>query len=521
MDTGSIDTPESKSGNSWQLKSEYAGDTQALIVSAFAHLPSAAALFLELKEDAGGAWLRALREKIAITDATGRTEFSAAIAFTWTGLERMGLDKISLDGFTTPFKEGMHQPDRKRRLSDDNSQTLIEGGPLWSGGTSLTDPLPPTAIVVHAVLLLYAANEDALKDQWVAAELVLRENGVKISRERPLHLSMGKNADGISISREHFGFADGMSQPIPYGDAILSNKTQSSEEYKWHGVPAGEILIGHPNAHREPAPGPILEVGQNPSPRGDPNLLSDAGVSPGFRNLGLNGSYLVIRELRQYVSDFWKSMDDAAEKIDGARVDAEWLAERVIGRTLDGNPLAPDGPMPAEGPDVLANNFGYAEKDVHGLGCPLGSHIRRANPRDWLPSRDGPNPDLSPTSGLLKAVNHHRILRRARKFGPESTDKRIDDHAERGLLFMCLNTDIVRQFEFIQQTWLLNPDFSTLFKETDPLLGPQGNFTIPATPIRQCPEVKTYVKFAGGEYFFLPSIRALNYFSSLPPEPIS
>ena len=83
------------------------------------------------------------------------------------------------------------------------------------------------------------------------------------------------------------------------------------------------------------------------------------------------------------------------------------------------------------------------------------------------------------------------------------------------MLFMCLNSDIERQFEFIQQTWMLNQGFATLYSETDPLLGPQGRFTIPATPLRLRPKVATFVQFVGGEYFFLPSLPALNYLKTL------
>ena len=83
---------------------------------------------------------------------------------------------------------------------------------------------------------------------------------------------------------------------------------------------------------------------------------------------------------------------------------------------------------------------------------------------------------------------------------------------------MCLNTDIARQFEFIQQTWLLNRGFATLHGETDPLLGPKGSFTIPAEPVRRRVEVESYVQMVGGEYFFLPSLPALDYLASLPAE---
>jgi deferrochelatase/peroxidase EfeB len=86
-----------------------------------------------------------------------------------------------------------------------------------------------------------------------------------------------------------------------------------------------------------------------------------------------------------------------------------------------------------------------------------------------------------------------------------------DDGADRGLLFICLNTDITRQFEFVQQTWLLNSNFHTLFDETDPLVGPKGPFTLPEEPLRRRVPVETFIKLAGGEYFFLPSIAALKY----------
>ena len=135
--------------------------------------------------------------------------------------------------------------------------------------------------------------------------------------------------------------------------------------------------------------------------------------------------------------------------------------------------------------------------------------MRRANPRDSLAK------DLASAKTLLDAANNHRILRRARKYGTTLTDRDKEDGKERGLLFICLNTDIARQFEFVQQTWLLNKNFHTLFDETDPLVGPKGHFTIREQPLRRIVEVDTFIRLAGGEYFFLPSIPALNYLGSL------
>src|SRR4029077_15263214 len=98
-----------------------------------------------------------------------------------------------------------------------------------------------------------------------------------------------------------------------------------------------------------------------------------------------------------------------------------------------------------------------------------------------------------------------------RKYGATLAPPYTDDGADRGLLFICLNTDIARQFEFVQQTWLLHSNFPPLFDETDPLVGPKGQFTLPEEPLRRRVAVETFIKLAGGEYFFLPSISALNY----------
>jgi deferrochelatase/peroxidase EfeB len=135
--------------------------------------------------------------------------------------------------------------------------------------------------------------------------------------------------------------------------------------------------------------------------------------------------------------------------------------------------------------------------------------VRRANPRDGLA------PNQASAQTLLDAANNHRILRRGHKYGTTIEDPLVDDGQERGLLFICLNTDIERQFEFVQKTWILNQNFATLFDEVDPLVGPKGNFTIPQQPLRRIVEVETFIQMAGGEYFFLPSIPAVDYLAAL------
>src|SRR5659263_417682 len=72
---------------------------------------------------------------------------------------------------------------------------------------------------------------------------------------------------------------------------------------------------------------------------------------------------------------------------------------------------------------------------------------------------------------------------------------------------ICLNANLTRQFEFVQHTWLNNPNFNGLYDDADPLVGarrPDGTtFTQPARPVRRrflgVPEFVTVR--AGGDFF--------------------
>lgn len=506
MGFGPVTRPTSV--GSWRLTPAHAKNTQGLLASPFGHLPEACALFVQLSRGGTGAWIAAIRAACPITDATGQATPSAAMAFTWSGLEAMGLDDATLATFSPAFQEGMHQIDRQRRLSDiAESGTVLEGGPRWGGNParSLTGAVESlsTPITVHAVLLLYAEDTATLAAQVVMAEAALKTGGATVSHR----LALSLRYDATKRAREHFGFADGISQPVPQGEAIVSDSGSPLPLDPLHGIAAGDVLLGHCNAQGEPAPGPMVSVALCHMEE-----LTKQGAPEGFRNLGLDGSYLVLRELRQDVAAFWMSMHN--EMASSNPIDAIWLANRVVGRTMDGDPLIPGGTLPPLGDDPR-NDFTYFATDPHGLGCPVGAHVRRANPRDGL----APNADSAPD--LLAAAQNHRILRRGRKFGPTIVDPLVDDGAERGLLFMCLNTDLVRQFEFVQQTWMLNTNFGTLLNETDPLLGPAGRFTVPAERMRLRPTVQTFVRFAGGEYFFLPSLPALDFLQTLPAEVVT
>lgn len=171
------------------------------------------------------------------------------------------------------------------------------------------------------------------------------------------------------------------------------------------------------------------------------------------------------------------------------------------------------------------NEFLYGIEDPNGLRCPFGAHIRRANPRESLaPS----NPSLALSIkalmtganpfGLLSLAaqkqlaitNRHRILRVGRSYC------RQDNADKPGIIFMCLNTDIERQFEFIQKTWILGSSFHGLDAESDPLIGqldgPDVMLTIPtANGPLALRRMQEFVTVRGSGYFFLPGRKAIRF----------
>jgi len=177
------------------------------------------------------------------------------------------------------------------------------------------------------------------------------------------------------------------------------------------------------------------------------------------------------------------------------------------------------------------NDFSFRTEDPNGLRCPLGAHIRRANPRDSFASGLEKQPEGATNEQVkeqfaeqineqLRIVNRHRILRVGRSYeaqecrvGPTNT---LD---KPGLVFMCLNADIERQFEFVQQSWVLGPSFHGLPDEIDPLVGNRHGSEAFSIPMPDGPtrikDIKDFVRVRGGGYFFLPGKRALRYLAYL------
>src|SRR6185295_16851218 len=97
---------------------------------------------------------------------------------------------------------------------------------------------------------------------------------------------------------------------------------------------------------------------------------------------------------------------------------------------------------------------------------------------------------------------------------------------ERGLYFVALNANLARQFEFVQNAWIMGTQVGGLVDERDPLVGSRES--IPGSPTpdtfslpqaaglrRRITGLPQFVTVRGGAYFFLPGVRALRYLAGL------
>jgi hypothetical protein len=347
-------------------------DMQGLVLSAYPHLDGAAYCLGTIDHPpTTQAWLA--RHVKWITNATRHRERVAPneqslnlnIAFTYTGLLKLceNIQRVPV-GFSTPFVEGIDGREYRRRILGDLGQ------PEWVWGGKKPNP-------VDVLVMLFATPAVRLPD--VIDEL-FRRSGMRVM-PLPLYARSLKTANG----REHFGFIDGISQPVLRG-------TQDAERFpeSTHLTEVGEIVLGYPDALDLTPDSPDLRPVDQLQARGGHNPQ----LAPPF---GRNGSYLVFRQLRQYVDEF-NSFVAAAAGTPGNpnSKEAILLASKMVGRNrADGRPLVPYV-------NFDDNEFNF-EGDPHGNGCPIGAHIRRANPRDSTSTELAQHPR-----------NRHRVLRRGR-----------------------------------------------------------------------------------------------------------
>jgi deferrochelatase/peroxidase EfeB len=509
MGEDAVSAPASRRDWTDAVSGEDRSDIQALLARGLGWLPCSRALFVDFCDAPAVLvrhWLAHLADHVcSVAAAPLRPDRCVQVALSAAGMALLRPD-VPLDGFDVAWRMGMGHPMRRRLLGDELPGAWLANRRRWRG---TADTGEDVAFVAHALVLLYAADIGKLG----ALDLAIGPPppGARVQR---LDTRIDAAADDCARqsgssekqpAREHFGFVDGISQPIHFAKGIDTAPSQ------WNSAALGDLLIGHTDTYGSCCVDPVVPAG-----------LPGAGylwpAAPGLASLGRNGTYLVARQLYQDVAGFWGDMAVEAGRLNVVRhpeqppFDAATLAHKVVGRTMDGRVLRPAG-------SEAGNEFGFAEADPYGHGCPLGAHIRRANPRDAGARIKG---SAASRATSLEAVNNHRILRRGRAFGPWVAFERGSDPPsppdgeERGLLFLALGSDIERQFELIQQTWMLAPDFASLGGETDPLAGPDGRFSVQMRPAALRASVKRYVQLIGGDYYFMPGLKALRFLAGHP-----
>ncbi|HVG00840.1 MAG TPA: Dyp-type peroxidase [Chloroflexia bacterium] len=377
------------------------------------------------------------------------------VALTFPGLEALGVPQASLESFSPEFQQGLAA--RAEGLGD-----VDESAPAnWEKPFGTQD--------VHVMLAVVSGEEAALERRLDLARSSQDDlPGVSIIYQM--------NVGMLPTARTHLGYKDSI------GDPLIEGNDSSALPGQGPAIKAGEFIFGYPD-----------ETGNLP-PMPQPEAL------------GRNGTYLAFRKLHSHVAEFRKYLRANADTPE----DEALLQAKMVGRWPSGAPLvlAPERDDPELGADPQRNNdFGYYDEDPKGLTCPAGSHIRRNNPRD---------------ARLATAtnVNLHRVLRRGFIYGPMLPEGATqDDGVDRGIMFAFLGAYLERQFEFVKTQWQNDGNFVGLDDEKDPISGPNdgtGTFTVPRRPVRRrLHGIPRFMTTKGGEYCFMPSIRALHWLADL------
>ncbi|MFK4724643.1 Dyp-type peroxidase family [Bradyrhizobium niftali] len=415
------------------------------------------------------AWLRSMFDRVNARPEEHGTKFTINIGFTYEGLKTIGLSQRSLDSFPEAFRIGMRG--RATVVGDIGPHAPDH----WEGGLGGPE--------IHAMAWIRTDSDPGREEamQIIRAEMDATR-GVDIRFVQDTMAIAHEN--GIGSEGEHFGFADPISQPPIEGAGSPSYPGDGvlQDDGTWRPLKPGEFVLGYEDEADRAGT-------QTPEPL----------------ELRLNGTFMVFRKLYQDVAAFRRYLATAAKTLYGSddKYHQDLVAAKLMGRWPSGCPvdLSPDKDDGAIAADPLRrNNFTYAGDD-DGLRCPLGSHLRRSNPR------------LTPLKRAT-AVRRHRLIRRGVEYGPPLKPGVLeDDGVDRGLINLFIQADIERQFEFVQREWMKGGEFIGLDpNEQDPINGIGGEGSQMVVPGAKQPflfDLPTFVKVKGGEYLFVPGLKAL------------
>jgi Dyp-type peroxidase family len=424
-------------------------------------------LFVGVGDSAAGrSWLAGLADRVTNAEPwTGdKPDTALNVALTYSGLAALGVPEPLLETFSDEFRGGMKS---RAELLGDVGASSPDG---WDDG--LRDGPAHVLVTVNA-------KTQALVDEE------LRRLRASVDDAPGLAIVYEQHAELLMSAREHFGYADGFAQPAVEGETEEKSAGGgvALADGEWRPLAPGEFILGYEDEDSR-----VDAKHRLPSAPADP--------------LGRNGTYMVWRKLHQDVALFRRTVREAAPHYHGG--DEEKLKAKIVGRWTDGTALvtSPDRPL---GEAREGNDFRYLELDSDGSRCPVGAHIRRSNPRDALGWKELDD------SGLLSF--RHRIIRRGMPYGPPLPDGATEDDGQpRGLVFVCFNASISRQFEGIQVQWLNDGNVFHLGHDSDFLLGDvvgTGKMTVQGSPPFFLTPQRAFVVTKGGEYLFVPGVAAL------------
>jgi len=413
--------------------------------------------FLSLKDPVGArAWLAAMLDKVpsakTMRDSVDKEKRWITLAFTWNGLRALGVDQAALATFPEEFRQGMAA--RAEMLGD----TGANDPSSWIDKTASPD--------LHAIAILFA--RDAAERGRCEVEhrkLVAECKGVEVLSTLDLEAT-----PPFGYAHDHFGYRDRLSQPVIEGSGDVPTPGSGAP------LKAGEFILGY------------LDESGVESPLPQPEVLSR------------NGSFMAYRRLEEHVGKF----RDFLRANGKTHEEQELIAAKLMGRWRSGAPLvlAPNKDDPELGADLQRNNnFNYKREDPLGYAVPLGSHMRRMNPRDTAAN-----------------MNRRRMIRRGATYGPHLPEGTPEDGQERGIAAFVICGSLIRQFEFAQNVWVNDRNFHELGNERDPIIGTQDGtleFKVPKRPIRRkITGLPAFTTVRGGAYFFLPGLKALRWLAA-------
>jgi Dyp-type peroxidase family len=475
------------------------------------------------------------------------------IAFSFDMLKRLSPDA---EEFTdNAFREGMAQRAVKELAdpadpnAEGNPTNWVFGGPGCEADVVIivaSDDPGDLAVTIDTIeTSIYGGRTPDGKALNSGVQIIYKQRGATLPPPLTGH--------------EHFGWLDGVSQPgirgrieTASGDFITPRQNPNDENQGKPGQDLlwpGEFVFSYSGQKFDPT-----NPEEGVSVEGPNSLTDGPGGKPAGPSWAQDGSYLVVRRLRQDVARFHEFLEEVGDK---HGVSSEEVGARLVGRWKSGAPVmratTKDDPRMAENDcvnnhfefedatqpivsavkpeDCVDNEFPQSQGDPKGEVCPFAAHIRKAYPRD-------DSGTLDPSIGEV-TTQTHRLLRRGIPFGdpfyaPKDPEK-TKDSGNRGLLFAAYQTSLVDQFEFVQKQWVNNPDFKNKRKDNGDFVSGHdliiGQSNEGGSRERRCPvhlagafrdvvAPQDWVIPTGGGYFFAPSISALKILAGVSTEKV-